>query len=86
MLPDMKRPTMPQMNRKTARVPRAVQQGDVGLGRHGKAIGSITRDPPSPQRKPDWKAHFDWLKKQNTKNDAAILAEFEEERRRQAGF
>jgi hypothetical protein len=36
-----------------------------------------------PQRRPDWKSHFDWLRKRSGKADARILKEFEEERRRQ---
>ena len=82
---DMKRLTMRDLNRRTATVLDAVEQGETfELRRHGKAIGYITRHAPALQPKPDWKAHFDWLKRQNTKNDAAILEEFEEERRRDA--
>jgi hypothetical protein len=54
------------------------------LRRNGRAVGYITRTPPTPERKPDWKTHFDWLRRQATKDDAGVLAEFEQERRRQA--
>jgi hypothetical protein len=40
--------------------------------------------PPIPQGKPDWKTHFDWLRKQSRKTDAGILNEFEADRRRHA--
>jgi hypothetical protein len=36
------------------------------------------------EQKPDWKSHFDWLRRQPTKNDAKVLKEFEDSRRRQA--
>jgi antitoxin (DNA-binding transcriptional repressor) of toxin-antitoxin stability system len=81
----MKRLTMRDLNRKTASVLDAVERGEsFELRRNGKAVGYITRTPPPPERKPDWKAHFDWLRKQVTKTDAVILGEFEEGRRRQA--
>jgi antitoxin (DNA-binding transcriptional repressor) of toxin-antitoxin stability system len=82
---DMKRLTMRDLNRRTASVLDAVEEGETfELHRKGKAIGYITRHPPNLRRKPDWKAHFDWLRKQGTGSDAAILGEFEEERRQQA--
>ena len=36
------------------------------------------------EQKPDWKAHFDWLRRRSTKNDAKVLKEFEDSRRRLA--
>ncbi len=82
---DMKVLTMRELNRKTASVLDAVERGEsFELRRNGRAVGYITRTPPTPQRRPDWKAHFDWLRKNATKNDTGILTEFEEERRRQA--
>jgi antitoxin (DNA-binding transcriptional repressor) of toxin-antitoxin stability system len=73
------------INRKTASVLDAVEHGETfELRRNGRAVGYITRAPPSPERKPDWKSHFDWLRKQAKEADAATLAEFEQERRRQA--
>jgi antitoxin (DNA-binding transcriptional repressor) of toxin-antitoxin stability system len=84
-LSDMKMLTVRDLNRKTASVLDAVERGETfELRRHGRAVGYITRTAPSHQRKPDWKTHFDWLRKQATKNDSGILSEFEQERRRQA--
>ncbi len=84
-MPDMKVLTMRELNRKTASVLDAVERGEsFELRRNGRAVGYITRTPPPPQRRPDWKAHFDWLRKNATKNDIETLTEFEEERRRQA--
>ena len=82
---DMKTLTMRDLNRKTASVLDAVERGEsFELRRNGRAVGYITRTPPTPQRRPDWKAHFDWLRKQTTKNDAKSLIEFEQDRSRQA--
>jgi antitoxin (DNA-binding transcriptional repressor) of toxin-antitoxin stability system len=82
-LSDMKTLTMRELNRKTASVLDALECGEIfELRRKGKVVGYITQTPPPPQCKPDWKAHFDWLRKQDPKTDATILAEFEEERRR----
>src|ERR1035438_8918937 len=84
-LSDMKVLTMRELNRKTATVLDAVERGETfELRRNGRAVGYITHTPPIPQRKPDWKAHFDWLRKNATKNDIEALTEFEQERRRQA--
>ena len=81
----MKTLTMRDLNRKTASVLDAVERGEsFELRRNGRVVGYITRTPPSPERKPDWKTHFDWLRKQATKTDAGVLSEFEQERRRQA--
>ena len=81
----MKMLTVRELNRKTASVLDAVERGEsFELRRNGRAIGYITRTPPAPQRSPDWKAHFNWLRKQITKDDNEALAEFEEERRRNA--
>ena len=81
----MKMLTMRELNRKTASVLDAVERGEsFELRRNGRAVGYITRTPPNPQRKPDWKAHFDWLRQKATKNDIETLTEFEKERRRQA--
>jgi antitoxin (DNA-binding transcriptional repressor) of toxin-antitoxin stability system len=82
---DMKTLTMRDLNRKTASVLDAVERGETfELRRNGRAVGYITHTPPAPQRKPDWKTHFNWLRKKATKNDLENLAEFERERRRQA--
>ena len=82
---DMKTLTMRDLNRKTASVLDAVERGETfELRRSGRSVGYITPTPPSGQRKPDWKTHFDWLRNQTPKTDAGLLAEFERDRRRQA--
>jgi antitoxin (DNA-binding transcriptional repressor) of toxin-antitoxin stability system len=79
----MKTLTVRDLNRKTARVVNALQRGEsFELRRNGKAVGYLSQAPPAPERKPNWKAHFDWLRKQDPKQDGWILAEFEEDRRR----
>lgn len=80
---DMKTVTMRDLNRKTASVLDALERGETfELKRNGKAVGYLTRTPPHAQRKPDWKSHFEWLRKQPKKRGAGLLAEFEEDRRR----
>ena len=82
---DVKTLTTRDLNRKTASVLDAVERGEAfELRRNGRAVGYITQTPPSPQGKPDWKAHFAWLRKQSRKTDAGILNEFEAGRRRNA--
>jgi antitoxin (DNA-binding transcriptional repressor) of toxin-antitoxin stability system len=82
---DMKTLTMRELNRKTASVLDAVERGEsFELRRNGRAVGYITRTPPTPQRSPDWKAHFNWLRQKATKDDIEALAEFEQERHRHA--
>ena len=84
-MPDMKVLTMRELNRKTASVLDAVERGETfELRRRGRVVGYITRTPPAPQRRPDWKSHFDWLRKQTSQTDADTLAEFEQQRKRQA--
>jgi antitoxin (DNA-binding transcriptional repressor) of toxin-antitoxin stability system len=79
----MKRLTARELNRKTASVLDALERGETfELWRNGKAVGYLTQTAPPPTRKPDWKAHFEWLRKQRATKDASILAEFEEDRRR----
>jgi len=79
----MKRITTRELNRRTATVLDAVERGvSFELRRNGRAIGYLTQTPPAPDRKPNWKAHFEWLRRQGTKTDVSILAEFEEDRRR----
>ena len=76
---------MRELNRRTASVLDALERGETfELRRNGRAVGYITPSAPTAQRKPDWKAHFDWLRNQTAKADAATLAGFEHERRRQA--
>lgn len=80
---DMKTLTMRDLNRKTASVLDALEQGEsFELYRNGKAVGYLTRMAPPPERKPDWKAHFAWLRRQPKTRGKTLLAEFEEARRR----
>ena len=82
---DMKVLTMRDLNGKTVSILDAVERGEsFELRRNGRAIGYITRTQPGPERRPDWKHHFNWLRKQATQTDVATLTEFEQERRRQA--
>jgi antitoxin (DNA-binding transcriptional repressor) of toxin-antitoxin stability system len=79
----MKTLTMRDLNRKTASVLDALERGEsFELHRNGKAVGYLTRTAPPPERKPDWQAHFDWLKRQPKGRGKSLLAEFEEDRRR----
>lgn len=80
----MKALTMRDLNRRTASVLDEIERGEVfEVRRNGRAVGYLAQRPPMPQRRPDWKSHFDWLRKRSGKADARILKEFEEERRRQ---
>ena len=80
---DMKTLTMRDLNRKTASVLDALERGETfELHRNGKAIGYLTHTAPPPERKPNWKAHFEWLRRQPKPQSAALLAQFEEDRRR----
>ena len=80
---DMKQLTTRDLNRNTAAVLDALEGGETfELRRNGKAIGYLTRTPPPPsRRKPDWKAHFEWPKKQKGKG-GGFVAELEDDRRR----
>jgi antitoxin (DNA-binding transcriptional repressor) of toxin-antitoxin stability system len=80
-LSDMKQLSMRELNRRTAAVLDALERGEsFEVRRNGKAVGYLTALPPQPERKPDWKAHFAWLRKQSKAGAARLLAEFEEER------
>ena len=79
---DMKTLTMRDLNRKTASVLDALERGETfELHRNGRAVGYLTQTPPPPERKPDWKAHFEWLRKQKHKG-GGFVEELEEDRRR----
>jgi antitoxin (DNA-binding transcriptional repressor) of toxin-antitoxin stability system len=79
---DVKTLTMRDLNRKTASVLDALERGETfELRRNGRTVGYLTHTPPLPERKPDWKAHFHWLKKQRSKRGGFIQA-LEEDRRR----
>jgi len=78
----MKTLTMRELNRKTASVLDAVERGETfELRRTGRTVGYLTRIAPAPERKPDWKAHFEWLWKQKKKG-GGFVKELEEDRRR----
>jgi antitoxin (DNA-binding transcriptional repressor) of toxin-antitoxin stability system len=78
----MKQLSMRELNRSTARVLDALERGETfEVRRNGRAVGFLTPTPPEPQRKPDWRAHFEWLRRQPRMRGAALLAEFEIDRR-----
>lgn len=73
-----------ELKRRMAGVLDSVERGEsFELRRNGRTVGYITSTPPVARSRPDWKAHFDWLRSKATKNDNETLAEFEETRRRQ---
>ncbi len=83
MVSDMKTLTMRDLNRKTATVLDAVERGETfELRRNGRAVGYLTHTPPEPERKPDWRTHFDWLAEQKAKG-GGFVEELEEDRNRQ---
>jgi len=82
---DMKTLTMRDLNRKTATVLDALERGETfELRRNGRAIGYLTHTAPEPERKPDWRAHFDWLRKQKGKGGGFVEELNEDRRRRRA--
>ncbi len=79
----MKTLTMRDLNRKTAGVLDALERGETfELHRNGKVIGYLTHTAPPPERKPDWQAHLDWLKRQPKGRGKHLVAEFEADRQR----
>ncbi len=81
----MKTLTMRDLNRKTATVLDALERGETfELRRNGRAIGYLTHTAPEPERKPDWRAHFDWLRKQKGKGGGFVEELNEDRRRRRA--
>lgn len=82
IMSDMNLLTIRDLNGKTSMPSSAGKV--LNCSRNGRAIGYITRTQPGPERRPDWKHHFNWLRKQATQTDVATLTEFEQERRRQA--
>ena len=78
----MKTLTVQELNRTSATVLEAVERGETfALRRKGKTVGYLTRALPPPECKPDWAAHFEWLKKQKPAK-RGFVEELEEERRR----
>jgi antitoxin (DNA-binding transcriptional repressor) of toxin-antitoxin stability system len=81
----MKSLTRRDLNRHKASALDALESGEsFALCRKGRAAGNLTKLESAPKGKPDWKAHFAWLKRKSTKNDAKVLKEFEDSRRRLA--
>ena len=81
----MKTLTTRDLNRRTASVLDALERGEsFEVRRNGHAVGYLTQTPPAPDRKPDWKEHFAWLRRQSVKANASLLEEFEDSRRRLA--
>ena len=81
----MKTLTMRDLNRKTATVLDALERGETfELRRNGKAVGYLTHTPPEPERKPDWRRHFDWLTKQKVKGGGFVEALNEDRLRQRA--
>jgi antitoxin (DNA-binding transcriptional repressor) of toxin-antitoxin stability system len=81
----MKTLTVRDLNRHTATVLDALERGEsFEVHRNGRAVGYLTQAAPAPERKPDWKAHFARLRLRSMKDDAKVLKEFEDSRRRLA--
>lgn len=81
-VPDMKTLTTRDLNRKTADVLKAVEHGETfELRRNGKTVGYLTRTAPARDSKPDWNAHFEWLRKQK-KRGPDLVRELDQERKR----
>lgn len=80
---DMKKLTMRELNRRTASVLNALERGETfELHRNGKAVGYLTQTAPPPERRPDWTAHCEWLKRQPRARGKILLAGFAEDRHR----
>lgn len=78
----MKTLTMRELNRRTAQVLDSVEHGETfEVRRSGRTVGYLSRTAPAKNRKPDWKAHVEWLKTQ-PKADRSALDDLMEERRR----
>ena len=78
----MKTITMRDLNRRTAGVLDALERGEAfELHRNGKAIGYLMQAAPPTRSGPDWKTHFEWLRKQRIKG-GGLVEELEEDRRR----
>jgi antitoxin (DNA-binding transcriptional repressor) of toxin-antitoxin stability system len=77
----MKTISMRELNRQTARILDAVESGQTfELRRNGKPVGYLSHTLPPPERKPDWNAHFEWLRKQKAKG-GGFVEELDAERR-----
>jgi len=80
---DMKTVTIRDLNRRTASILDAVERGETfELRRNGKVVAYLTSAPPPPEKKPDWKTHFQWLRKQPEERSAKLMVGFEDDRGR----
>ena len=69
-LSDINTITTRELNGRTARILDAMENGEnFDLRRNGKALGYLTHTPPPPESKPEWKAHFEWLRIQQATGD-----------------
>lgn len=81
-MPDMKVVTVRELSRNTAEVLNALERGEkFEVRRNGRAVGYLTQTAPTVESRPDWNAHFEWLRKQPADAGKKLLQEFEEERR-----
>ena len=79
---DMKTVTMRDLNRRTAGILDAVEDGEIfELRRNGKVVAYLSNKPPELDKRPGWKSHFEWLRKQPRQRGAGLLAGFEEDRK-----
>jgi len=79
---DMKTVTVRDLNRNTSGVLDALERGeDFEVRRRGKTVGYLTTTPPPENKKLDWKAHFEWLRKQPKDLGKAVWEEFVASRR-----
>lgn len=82
---DMKTLNVRDLNRNTASVLDALERGDsFELRRNGRTIGYLTRHPPVPEQKPDWKSHFIWLNQQRDRGGGFVEILADERRRLRA--
>lgn len=80
---DVKKITVRELNRQTARIVSAVVKGETfELQRNGIAVCYLSRALPPLPRGPDWTAHFERLRRKH-REDGAFAEELEEDRRRQ---
>lgn len=78
----MKTVTIRELNRRTAAILEAVEHGETfELRRRGKTVGYLSSVPPPPTSRPNWKGHFDWLRKQ-PRNRGGFVKALDDERRR----
>lgn len=81
-MPDMKTVTIRDLNRQTARILEAVEHGETfELRRNGKTVGYLSPAPPPPANIPNWRAHFEWLRRQ-PRNRGGFVKALDDERRR----